>query len=81
MHPSGTNRRQFRRVLLAKVWVSDWIFPEPRQRVTQVVVLVEDGHSTYIKTAARLIREWNGILGQEIAEVHPTAEIYLGKTA
>ena len=44
------------------------------------VVLVEDGHSTYIKTAPRLIKEWNGILGQDIAEVHPTGEIYLGKT-
>lgn len=44
------------------------------------VVLVEDGHSTYIKTAARLIREWNGNLAQEIAEVHPAAEIYLRNT-
>jgi len=41
------------------------------------VVLVEDGHSTYIKTAAKLIREWNGNLGQEIAEVHPAAGICL----
>jgi nicotinamidase-related amidase len=41
------------------------------------VVLVEDGHSTYIKTAASLIKEWNQTLGQEIAEVHPTAEIVL----
>ena len=44
------------------------------------VVLVEDGHSTYIKTAPRLIREWNGNLAQEIAEVHPAAEIYLRNT-
>ena len=44
------------------------------------VVLVEDGHSTYIKTAARLIMEWNGNLGKEIAEVHPAAEIYLENT-
>jgi nicotinamidase-related amidase len=42
------------------------------------VVLVEDGHSTYIKTAAKLINEWNQTLGQEIAEVHPAAEIILG---
>lgn len=41
------------------------------------VVLVEDGHSTYIRTAAKLIQEWNDTLGQEIAEVHPAAEINL----
>ena len=41
------------------------------------VVLVEDGHSTYIKTAAMLISEWNRTLGQEIAEVHPAAEIII----
>jgi len=41
------------------------------------VVLVEDGHSTYINTAARLIKEWNRTLGQEIADVHPAAEITL----
>jgi nicotinamidase-related amidase len=41
------------------------------------VVLVEDGHSTYIKTAARLIEEWNQTLGKEIAEVYPTAEIII----
>ena len=41
------------------------------------VVLVEDGHSTYIKTAASLIKEWKHTLGQEIAEVHPAAEILL----
>ena len=41
------------------------------------VVLVEDGHSTYSKTAPRLIREWNRKLGEEIAEVHPTVEIML----
>ena len=45
------------------------------------VVLVEDGHSTYIKTAPRLIKEWNRKLGQEIAEVHPTSEITLGERA
>lgn len=43
------------------------------------VILVEDGHSTYIKTAAKLVREWNHTLGQEIAEVHPTAAIRLAK--
>ena len=43
------------------------------------VILVEDGHSTYIKTAAKLIREWNHTLGQEIAEVQPTAAISLAK--
>ena len=42
------------------------------------VVLVEDGHSTYIKTAARLIKDWNSTLGQEIADVHPAAEIVIG---
>lgn len=41
------------------------------------IVLVEDGHSTYLKTAARLIREWNRTLGSEIAEIHPAAEIML----
>jgi len=41
------------------------------------IVLVEDGHSTYLKTAARLIREWNRTLGGEIAEIHPAAEIML----
>ena len=41
------------------------------------VVLVEDGHSTYIKNAAKLINEWNQTLRQEIAEVHPTTEIVL----
>ncbi len=41
------------------------------------VVLVEDGHSTYIKTAARLIKDWNSTLGQEIADVHPAAEIVI----
>jgi nicotinamidase-related amidase len=41
------------------------------------VVLVEDGHSTYIKTAASLIKEWNETLCKEIAEVYPTAEISL----
>lgn len=43
------------------------------------VILVEDGHSTYIKTAAKLIREWNHTLGQEIAEVLPTAAINLAQ--
>ena len=41
------------------------------------VVLVQDGHSTYIKTAAKLIKEWNQTLGQEIAEVVPAAHIKL----
>ena len=41
------------------------------------VVLVEDGHSTYIKTAARLIKEWNRTLSQEIADVNPAAKIIL----
>jgi nicotinamidase-related amidase len=45
------------------------------------VILVEDGHSTYIKTAAKLIREWNHTLGQEIAEVQPTAAISLTKAS
>jgi len=45
------------------------------------VVLVEDGHSTYIKTAASLIKDWNRTLGQEIAEVFPTSEITLGQGA
>ena len=43
------------------------------------VVLVEDGHSTYIKTAARLIKDWNRTLGQEIADVHPAADIILDR--
>lgn len=43
------------------------------------VILVEDGHSTYIKTAAKLVQEWNHTLGQEIAEVLPTAAISLAK--
>lgn len=41
------------------------------------VVLVEDGHSTYNQSAAKLINEWNQTLRQEIAEVHPTTEIVL----
>jgi len=43
------------------------------------VVLVEDGHSTYVRNAEKLIEEWNTTLGKEIAEVHPTSAIHLKK--
>ncbi len=39
------------------------------------VILVEDGHSSYSKDAARLIEEWNQKLAQGIVELRSTAEI------
>ena len=41
------------------------------------VVLVEDGHSSYIKGAARLIRDWNRKLSTEYVDLHPTSIITL----
>lgn len=41
------------------------------------VILVADGHSTYVKSAPSVIKEWNRTLGQEVAEVHPAADIIL----
>jgi nicotinamidase-related amidase len=43
------------------------------------VILVEDGHSTYVRNAAKLIEEWNTTLGKEIAEVHPASAIHFEK--
>jgi nicotinamidase-related amidase len=39
------------------------------------VVLVADGHSSYSKDAARLIREWNGKLSQAGVELKPASEV------
>jgi aminoglycoside 6'-N-acetyltransferase len=39
------------------------------------VILAQDGHSSFSKQAAQLIVEWNEKLGQDTAEVKPTAEI------
>ena len=39
------------------------------------VILVEDGHSSYIKGAAKLIRDWNHKLSEEIVDLYPTSEI------
>lgn len=41
------------------------------------VILVADGHSTYVKSAPSVIKEWNRTLGQEVAEVHPATGIIL----
>jgi len=41
------------------------------------VVLAADGHSSYNKDAARLVEEWNRILGEAGARVMPAAQIGL----
>jgi hypothetical protein len=41
------------------------------------VVLVEDGHSTYIRNASKVINEWNRKLGDGIVELYPTASIMI----
>jgi nicotinamidase-related amidase len=45
------------------------------------VVLVEDGHSSYSKQAARLIEDWNEKLGHGIVELRSTQEIDFGDGA
>jgi len=42
------------------------------------VILVEDGHSSYIKGAAKLIRDWNRKLSKEFVDLYPTSAILLG---
>jgi nicotinamidase-related amidase len=42
------------------------------------VVLVEDGHSSYIKGAAKLIRDWNRKLSEEFVDLYPTSAVSLG---
>jgi nicotinamidase-related amidase len=39
------------------------------------VVLVQDGHSSYSKDAARLIQEWNGKLSQAGVQLKPATEV------
>jgi len=41
------------------------------------VVLLEDGHSTYIRNASKVINEWNRKLGDGIVELYPTASIMI----
>ena len=41
------------------------------------VILVEDGHSSYIKTAPRLIKEWNRKLAEGIVDLYPTSAIFI----
>lgn len=43
------------------------------------VVLVSDGHSTYTKNAASLIKEWNHKLGDGVVELYPAAAILIDK--
>jgi nicotinamidase-related amidase len=43
-----------------------------------VVVLAEDGHSSYSKDAAQLIEEWNRRLGEAGAVVIPAAQVGFG---
>jgi nicotinamidase-related amidase len=43
------------------------------------VVLVEDGHSTYVKGASRVINEWNHKLGDGVVDLYPTAAIWIDK--
>ena len=42
------------------------------------VILVQDGHSSFSKDAARLIEEWNEKLSAKQVAVRPTAEITFG---
>jgi nicotinamidase-related amidase len=42
------------------------------------VVLVQDGHSTYVRDAGQVIAAWNRELSQEVAEIYPAAQIRLG---
>jgi nicotinamidase-related amidase len=39
------------------------------------VILVEDGHSSYIKGASTLIQDWNRKLGQDYVDLYPASEI------
>ncbi len=48
---------------------------EGAQALGYAVVLVEDGHSSYSKDAARLIEEWNRKLGEAGLKVMPAAQI------
>ena len=41
------------------------------------VILVEDGHSSYIKGAAKLIRDWNRKLKDGTVDLYPTSAILL----
>jgi nicotinamidase-related amidase len=43
------------------------------------VVLVADGHSTYTKNAASLIKEWNHKLDDGVVDLFPTAAILIDK--
>ena len=42
------------------------------------VILVEDGHSSYAKGAAKLIRDWNRELSEEFVDLYPISAISLG---
>ena len=42
------------------------------------VILVEDVHSSYIKGAAKLIREWNRKLSADYVDLLATSEITFG---
>jgi nicotinamidase-related amidase len=42
------------------------------------VILVEDGHSSYVKGAAKLIRDWNRKLSEEFVDLYPISAISLG---
>jgi nicotinamidase-related amidase len=39
------------------------------------VILVEDGHSSYSKVAAKLIRDWNRKLSEDFVDLYPTSDI------
>jgi len=39
------------------------------------VILVKDGHSSYIKGAAKLICDWNSKLCEHIVDLYPASEI------
>lgn len=41
------------------------------------VILVEDAHSSYIKSAAKLIRDWNRKLSDGTVDLYPTSGILL----
>lgn len=41
------------------------------------VILAEDAHSSYIKTAPRLISEWNRKLAEGTVDLYPTSAILI----